>query len=68
VPGAPHPEKNLPVVGELQGILRHRGAQDIADEMLEAGAVARGHSDVGVQVEAPDVSLTLAAERDERLA
>ncbi|MBI4538668.1 MAG: hypothetical protein HY704_04050, partial [Gemmatimonadetes bacterium] len=68
VPHAAQGKKDLSVGSDLERILRHRRAQHVAREVLEAAAVARGHGDVGVQVKAPDMSLTLPAERHQRSA
>ena len=57
---APHTvwefDEDAPVGAEAEAILSERGAEEIAAELLEAGAIVGGDPDVGVQVEAVEVA------------
>ncbi len=59
VPGASHVEEDLPVGGERERILGNRGTQDVSDQVLKALAIACGHGDSRVEVEAAELSLAL---------
>jgi len=65
---APHGlelDEDAPVGAEAEAVLGERGAQEIATELLEAGAIVEGDPDVGVEVEAVELSLARAAGGEE---
>ena len=49
-------DEDAPVGAEAEAILSERGAEEIAAELLAAGAIVGGDPDVGVQVEAVEVA------------
>jgi hypothetical protein len=57
-------DEDAPVGAEAEAVLGERGAEEVAAELLEAGAIVRRHPDVGVEVEAVELSLTRAAGGD----
>jgi|SRR5712692_6394708 len=54
-------DEDAPVGAEAEAILSERGAEEIAAELIEAGAIVGGDPDVGVQVEAVEVACAVAA-------
>jgi hypothetical protein len=57
---APHRlefDEDASVGTELDAVLGERGAEEVAAELFEAGAIVRGHPDVGVEVEAVELGL-----------
>ena len=64
---APHRlewDEDAPVGAEAEAVLGERGAEEIATELLQAGAIVGGHPEVGVEVEAVQLGLTRAAGGD----
>ena len=64
---APHGlecDEDAPVGAEAQAVLGERGAEEIAGELLEVGAIVGRDPDVGVEVEAVELGLTRAAGGD----
>ena len=64
---APHRlefDEDAPVGTEADAVLGERGAEEIAAELFEASAIVGGDPDVGVKVEAVELSLTRAAGGD----
>jgi hypothetical protein len=57
-------DEDAPVGPELEAVLGERGAEEVAAELLEAGAIVRGDPDVGVEIEAIELGLTWAAGGD----
>ena len=49
-------DEDAPVGAEAEAILSEGGAEEIAGELLEAGAIVGGDPEVGVQVEAVEVA------------
>jgi hypothetical protein len=61
---APHRlelDEDASIGAEAQAVLGERGAEKIAAELLEAGAIVWGDPDVGVEIEAVELGLTRAA-------
>jgi hypothetical protein len=50
-------DEDASVGTELDAVLGERGAEEVAAELFEAGAIIRGHPDVGVEVEAVELGL-----------
>ena len=48
--------EDAPVGAELDTVLGERGAEEIAEELLPARAIVGRHPDVGVEVEAVELS------------
>jgi hypothetical protein len=61
---APHRlefDEDASVGTELDAVLGERRAEEVAAELFEAGAIVRGHPDVGVEVEAVELGLAGAS-------
>jgi hypothetical protein len=64
---APHRlefDEDAPVGAEADAVLGEWGPEEVAAELLKAGAIVGGNPDVGVEVEAVEVGLTRAAGRE----
>ena len=64
---APHRlelDDDASVGAEAEAVPGERGAEEIATELLEAGAIVWGDPDVGVEIEAVELGLTRAARGD----
>jgi hypothetical protein len=64
---APHRlelDEDASIGAEAEAVLGERGAEEIATELLEAGAIVWGDPDVGVEIEAIELGLTRAAGGD----
>jgi hypothetical protein len=64
---APHRlelDEEASIGAEAEAVLGERGAEEIAAELLEAGAIVGGDPDVGVEIEAIELGLTRAAGGD----
>jgi hypothetical protein len=64
---APHRlelDEDASIGAEAEAVLGERGAEEIATELLEAGAIVWWDPDVGVEVEAVELGLTRAAGGD----
>jgi hypothetical protein len=64
---APHRlelDEDAPVGAEADAVLGERGAEEIATELLEAGAIVGVDPDVGVEIEAVELGLARAAGGD----
>ena len=54
-------DEDAPVGPELEAILGERGAKEVTAELLEAGTMGGRDADVGVEIEAIELSLTWAS-------
>src|SRR5439155_10231632 len=57
-------DEDAAIGAEAEAILGERGTEEVATELLEAGAIVGGDPDVGVEIEAVELGLTRPAGGD----